>query len=216
MDYSITLKFSLLGILFSLSSCNFFTKKNIDISSFYTDTHFGQFPILPLVQPIKLHYHKLNDDWGIDFSTSNITRVNIVKQDSIGIQNNYIYGIIPKYKFEPISYNKNTRSFLHKFGSIIDIEDKELFPTKDEIEILPIEITKESCIYEIPQRWYVIDISNKSIEVFFTKKEYLSYLRLKNISGRMYNSKDYQEQFYKTGLLPWFPNEIRKKILAKK
>ena len=86
----------------------------------------------------------------------------------------------------------------------------------DQVQIFPIDSTTKNCTFKVPLRWYVIDVSNQSVKLFLNKRKYQDYLKLKNISGKMYNSKDYQEQFYKTGLLPWFPDEIRKKILAKK
>ena len=68
-----------------VSSC-FFDGRHKDVDPFYTIRSYGQFPVMPIVKPIKLYYDKLDDEWGIDKLEYSLKQsISISDQKNIGV-----------------------------------------------------------------------------------------------------------------------------------
>ena len=199
----------LILIMVVVSSC-IFDKRSKDIDPFYTARNFGQFPVLPLAKPIKLHCDDQSKQWKVEYLKHSFKqRIPTHDLKEIGVDNTYIYGKIDKKKYRSRIYDKGEYAFLHKFNSMSSAQNYRE-PTKDEIRIYPIDSTSKTFIF--PERWFVINVADSTTEAFFSKVKYQKYLKEKGISGKMYNIEKYHKEFKETGILPWFPDSIKVKL----
>ena len=198
-------------ILATFSSC-IFDKKTEDkeIESFYTTKNFGQFPVLPLSKPLKLHQEDQSKEWKIEYLKHSFKqRIPTQNLKSIGIDKTYIYGKIDKKTHKSNIYSKGEFTFLHKFNSMSSTPNYRE-PTKDEIQIYPTDSINKTFVF--PERWFVINVADSTTEAFFSKKKYEDYLKEKGISGKMYDINKYHKQYKETGILPWFPDSVKVKL----
>ncbi len=190
-----------------VSSC-LFDKRPKDVDPFYTTRNFGQFPVMPLVKPIKLIQNDQSKEWGIDIPHSFKKRLSIENINEIGVCEIYVYGRIDKKKWNISTYKKGDFVYAHKYGGTTI--SKEAWNSAEEIRIYPIDSNSKTFI--LPERWFVINVADSTTEAFFSKTKYDEYLKEKEISGKMYNIDKYHKQFIETGILPWFPDSIKVKL----
>lgn len=199
----------MLGVMLCLVSC-FFKKEHKDVDVFYTTNHFGQFHVLPLAKPIIFMYDPKTKEWWIDTKNAlNHNMSNVITEKEIGIENTYIYGKLRGWTDTIESYTPKDYVFLNKYGTIYG-------PTKsrkgitNEIQIYPTDSIHK--IFIIPERWYVINVADSTIEGFFSKKEYENYLKEKGVFGKMYSIEKAKKEFMETGIAPWFPEDVKTKL----
>ena len=140
------LTFKILIILIVSFSC-VFDKHSKNIDPFYTTKNFGQFSVLPLSKPVKLHRDDQLKDWKIEYlrhSFKQRTPTQNIK--SIGIDKTYIYGKIDKKTHKSNIYSKREYAFLHKFNSMSSTPNYRE-PTKDEIQIHPIDSINRTFVF---------------------------------------------------------------------
>ncbi|MCV9933305.1 hypothetical protein OIU80_13525 [Flavobacterium sp. LS1R47] len=209
MKNKISITLSVAIMLCFVSSC-IFKKEHKDVDPFYTTNHFGQFHLLPLAKPITLSYDPSTKVWLLQ-DNKHILKQNmfIDSLTEIGIDKTYIYGKLFERKDYIETYQPEDYLFLNKFGSIT-FNSKKDKPTPDEIQIYPTDSIHK--IFMIPERWFVINVADSTTEAFFSKKEYKNYLKEKGVSGKMYNIESVKKEFAKTGIAPWFPEDIKTKL----
>ncbi|MFB9065892.1 hypothetical protein, partial [Flavobacterium branchiarum] len=191
-----------------VSSC-FLKKEHKDVDPFYTTNHFGQFHILPLLKPITLMYDPSTKVWWLEYNHSLKHNISINTLTEIGVDKTYIYGNILGWKDTIQSYTARDYVFTDKYG-ITSWDEKKDKPTPDEIQIYPTDSIHK--IFIIPERWFVINVADSTTEAFFSKKKYKNYLKEKGVSGKMYNIESVKKEFAKTGIAPWFPEDIKTKL----
>lgn len=192
-----------------VSSC-LFDRRPKDVDPFYTTKNFGQFPVMPLIKPIKLLQDDQSLEWNIDmldYSFGHVMGVNNL--DRIGVENTYVYCKTDSKKRCVGIYEKGDYVFLHKFNSISSTSTFRK-PQKDEIQIYPLDSLGKT--FTLPERWFVINVADSTTEAFFSKAKYDEYLKEKGVSGKMYNIDKYHKQFVETGILPWFPDSVKVKL----
>ncbi|MDN3672555.1 hypothetical protein QWY99_05730 [Flavobacterium branchiarum] len=204
---SITLGVAILLCL--VSSC-FLKKEHKDVDPFYTINHFGQFYLLPLAKPIVLTYDPNGRVWRMLEDNQSLKKnVYVDSLTEIGVDRTYIYGKKFERKEFIETYQLGDYLFLSKYGTI-SWNDKKDKPRPDQIRIYPIDSVHK--IFIIPEQWFVINVADSTTEAFFSKKEYKNYLKEKGVSGKMYNIESVKKEFAKTGIAPWFPEDIKTKL----
>ncbi|MCV9933304.1 hypothetical protein OIU80_13520 [Flavobacterium sp. LS1R47] len=198
----------LIVIMLCLVSC-IFNKAHKDVDPFYTTNHFGQFHILPLLKPLTLMYDPSTKVWWLEDNHSLKHNISINTLTEIGVDKTYIYGNILGWKDTIQSYTAKDYVFTDKYG-ITSWNAKKDKPTPDEIQIYPTDSIQK--IFIIPERWFVINVADSTTEAFFSKKEYKNYLKEKGVSGKMYNIESLKKEFAKTGIAPWFPEDVKTKL----
>lgn len=197
-------------ILITLYSC-ILDKKTEDeeIESFYISKNFGQFPVLPLSKPIKLHLDDQSKEWRIEYLKHSFNQyMRIEGIDSIGVEKTFIYGKTENEKQTIDGTKKGDLVYARKFGGTLISQD----PMEAERVTRVYPIDSISKTYIIPERWFIINVADSTTEAFFSKNKYDNYLKEKGISGRMYNINKYHEKYKETGILPWFPDSIKVKL----
>ncbi|MDN3672553.1 hypothetical protein QWY99_05720 [Flavobacterium branchiarum] len=204
---SITLGIAILLCL--VSSC-FLKKEHKDVDPFYTINHFGQFHILPLLKPITLLYDPSTKEWWLN--KNNLLKQNIsneITEKEIGVEKTYIFWKIIGRRDTIEGYTSKDYVFLDKYG-VISYGRSKIKTFVDEIQIYPTDSIHK--IFIIPERWFVINVADSTTEAFFSKKKYKNYLKEKGVSGKMYNIESVKKEFAKTGIAPWFPEDIKTKL----
>lgn len=194
-------------LLTMVSSC-FFDKKHKNVDSFYTKRIHLDFPVLPLAKPIFVHYDKSYNEWFFEIPEFFKNKLYLENLKEIGIDNVYIYGKTNKKKRNLKNYKEGEFVYANKYNGISI--SKELSKLEGELQIFSVDSTKT--IFIEPERWFVINVSDSITDVFFSKKKYNDYLKGKGISGKMYKIEKYHKQYRETGILPWFPDNIKEKL----
>ncbi|ELY2016427.1 hypothetical protein SL053_000296 [Flavobacterium psychrophilum] len=196
-------------IMFCLVSC-FLKKEHKDVDSFYTTNNFGQFYVIPLVKPITMMYDPYTRLSWIETNHALKDMLHTGYFKEIGVDKTFIYGKFDGRSDTIERYTPKDYVYLNKFGSISYGPTKNKKGIKNEIQIYPTDSIHK--IFVIPERWFVINVTDSITEAFFTKKEYKNYLKEKGISGKMYNIESAEKEFNETGIAPWFPEEIKSKL----
>lgn len=190
-------------------SCFFDKKQKMD--AFYTTRNYGQFPIMPLVKPIKLIRNGQTKAWRIKtlnhFKKKISTRY--LDNSQIGIDSIYIYGKLTTIKRQVEDYQNGDKVYMYVGGSIT--WTKKTKKINDNIARITSFDTITKSFIE-PERWFLINVADSTIAAFFSKKKYEDYLKEKGISGKMYDINAYHKQYKATGMLPWFPDSIKVKL----
>lgn len=194
----------------SLLGCNGGAKEGLD--SFYTRKSLDKTPIMPLIKPVRMYYDEFEIGWWIDMTDYEFGHLfNIYDQDSIGVEGGYIHGNLKPEDFHISNYKKTNYYFFRKYGSI-SISPEFSEPREGyEVRVYPSDSTGRYLM--LPERWYVLDVGNTKIEAFFSREKYRRYLEKKGVSGKMYDIRLYHRQYRETGILPWFPDSVKQKIL---
>ncbi len=194
-------------IIIVVSSC-FFDKKPKDVDPFYFTRNYGQFPLLPLIKPVKLSQDDQSLEWSLEIPHSFKQRISTDKLADIGIDKTFIYGKIKSQKYILNNIKKGDLVYARKFGGTLI--SQEPMEAERVMEVYPIDSTSNT--YIIPERWFIINIADSTTEAFFSKKKYEEYLKEKGISGKMYSINKYYKQYKETGILPWFPDSVKVKL----
>ncbi|MCV9933302.1 hypothetical protein OIU80_13510 [Flavobacterium sp. LS1R47] len=199
----------IVAIMLCLVSSCFLKKEHRDVDPFYTTNLFGQFHLLPLVKPITLSYDPSTKVWMLEDNHSLKHSIGIDSLIKIGVEKTYIYGKVHGWKDTIESYTSKDYVFLNKYGRIYG-PSKNKKGITNEIQIYPTDSIQK--IFIIPERWFVINVADSTTEAFFSKKEYKNYLKEKGVSGKMYNIESVKKEFAKTGIAPWFPEDVKTKL----
>ncbi|MGB0880041.1 MAG: hypothetical protein ACPGTO_05700 [Polaribacter sp.] len=199
-----------LGVCLTIQSC-FFDKKHRNIDSFYISKSFGDMPRVPLLKPLDLTYGqtKGGKTWLMGSLHYFKQRISIDSIFDIGIHKFFIYGKIFERKRYIDNYDAGKFVFVSKYNRVYTtpkLRDTEV----DEIRIYPTDSINKTFI--LPERWFAINVADSTVEAFFSKSKYLDYLKEKGVSGKMYNIDSINKVFRKTGILPWFPDNIKVKL----
>lgn len=203
-------KIIIFGIIAVVISSCFFDKKNQNVDSFYTKRIHLDFPVLPLLKPIFICYNKAysGDEWSFEIPHYFENKPHIKNLKEIGVDRIYIYGKVNKKKWNLSDYKKGEFVYAKKYSGIAITEKPS--NTKDYKQIQLIDSIKNTFIE--PERWFIINVADSTTEAFFSKKKYKKYLKEKEISGEMYEINKYYKQYKKTGILPWFPDNVKEKL----
>lgn len=205
---STILVFGLLVAVNILSSCDS-KRESKNVDSFYTTRSFGDIPTRPLLKPLSLSFDDIHKKWYLEIPHFFKQRMNIDSIKKIGVEKTYVFGNVLEEKRICDSYNNGDFVVANKFGKVY--YDSKKFKTEaDEIQLQPIDIKNN--IFLIPERWYVINVADSTIKAFFSKSKYQNYLKKKDISGTLYNIDSIDNEFIKTGILPWFPDGVKVKL----
>lgn len=194
--------------LIVFSSC-LFEKKHKDVDSFYTAKVKYDFPRIPLVKPFFMIYDENEKEWLYDYPTSLEYGMSPSNTDTIGIDKNYLYGYIKGGNTRLIDYEKGMLVYLREDGVTVFSED--LIKSKKYIRLELLDLSKK--IFHKPNRWFVVNAKDSTRHVFLSNLKYKEFLNKNNISGKTYNTKKMDKQFLDTGILPWFPDSIKTKLL---
>ena len=201
-------------LLILLTSVSVFDSCNLkngekEIDPFYTSRSFGDIPTTPLLKPLKLSYEEIPRKWHLEIPYSFNHQMNIDSLTEIGVEKTFIYGKI----FQKLDIDSNYKNSDYVFVSKFNIISKSVTYSKalsDEIRIFPIDTIHK--VFIIPERWFVINVADSSIEAFFSKKDYNNYLNERKLSSKLYNIDSIHKQFIETGILPWFPDSIKTRL----
>ncbi len=210
-------------LVFCLSSC-FLKKDPPNVDSFYTTKGFGDIPLLPLVKPILISYDRINKFWGIGdvgdmlqlSFLDNHTSIDSIR--SIGVEGNYIYGNTHNRVVYIDKYTKEKVVCAMRSGGLT-IGKKSDTIYEDEIRIYPIDSTAIDSTakqFILPERMFVIHPPDSTLKVFFEESKYKDYLKEKGISGKMYDLDTMHAVYLQKDTLPWFPKEVKDKIVKAK
>lgn len=188
------------------SSC-LFEEKHKDVDSFYTAKAKYDFPRIPLVKPFFMIYDKTDKEWFFDYPTSLEYGMSPSNTDTIGIDENYIYGYI-KGGLKKI----DKEGYYFYLDAIRQVTVELEKPIKEDNLILlePIDSTNKT--FKIPERWFVLNAKDSLNYIFLSNVKYKEFLKKNNISGKTYNTEKMHKQFLDTGILPWFPDSVKKKL----
>jgi len=192
------------------TSC-FFEKQHSDIDPFYTARNFGQFPVIPLIKPVKILCDDQTKKWNVDIPSFFVKRVGNrdLYNSEVGVEMPYIYGKLLPIKRYVEDYKEGDHIYMFKDGKVTwSPEILEL--GKDCMLISSFDTLSKSFIE--PERWFVINVADSTTEAFFSKAAYTHYLKEQGISGKMYDINKYHQQFLETGVLPWFPDSVKVKL----
>ena len=78
----------------------------------------------------------------------------------------------------------------------------KIIPTENEIVIHPIDTINN--IILLPERWFIINVADSTIEAFFSQAEFQKFLTSKNLPAKLYNIDSLDKVFSNTGILPCF------------
>ena len=191
-----------------LQSCIFDTDIE-GIDPFYTTRSFSDIPLMPLVKPLTLAYNKPSSKWILVVPHEFKQRLTIDSITEIGVEAPFIYGKIFQIKNYYPEYKNSDYVFLTKFNTIYKF-DKYRKPASDEIQIFPDDSVNKTFI--LPERWFVINVADSTIEAFFSKSKYLEYLKVKGVSGKVYNIDSVENAVGRSGVFPWFPDSVKTKL----
>lgn len=100
-------------------------------------------------------------------------------------------------------------SFFRVDGSI-SYSDKARELRKDEVRIYP--INENSSNFNLPKRWFLLNLNDKTVEVFFDKEQYLQILENKHISQSLHSVNKVYNDYKNSMIAPWFPENIKLRI----
>lgn len=217
MQYdNIVRTFLYIALVFCIStgiqSC-LFERTPKDIDPFYTTRSFGDIPTMPLLKPVKLYYDRVEEKWGLEIPFGFNHRMSIDSVLDIGVEKTYIYGTVHERKVYLENYKEGYMAFVNKYNRIYMLASPDEAKT-DEIPIYPSDPVRK--VFLLPERWFVINVADSTLEAFFSKPDYKKYLEERGVSGAMYHIKDVEKEFVKTGILPWFPDSIKTKLRESK
>ena len=197
----------LVTIITVFSSC-FFDRKPKDVDSFYTKKNYLDFPAVPLVKPIFIHYNKAYDKWFFNVPDY-FKKLYIENLNKVGVDKSCIYGKLITTRRFVEDYKNGDHVYMYADGSIT--WTKNIKSISDSVvKITSFDTLNKS--FTEPQRWFAINVLDSTAQAFFSKRKYDNYLKEKGISGKMYNINKYQKQYKETGILPWFPDSIKVKL----
>ncbi len=84
-------------------------------------------------------------------------------------------------------------------------------PSENQIQIELVDSVKR--IFLIPKRWYIVNTNDTSFNYIFKETDYKKTLKDLCITETLYNIDEIYDQFNSTGILPWFPDNV--KVLLK-
>ncbi len=193
-----------------VSSC-LFDKQPKDVDPFYTTRNFGQFPVMPLVKPVKLICDDQSKKWDVDipdYFKQKISR-RYLYNSKIGVDSTCIYGRLIPIERHIDGYKEGDNIYMYNDGIVTWTKEKK--ELNDAIRLIkPPDIVNKT--FTEPERWFIINVADSTTEAFFSEKKYKDYLQERGISGTMYNIEECHKQFIETGILPWFPDSVKIKL----
>ena len=120
-----------------------------------------------------------------------------------------LYGKINEIKYYIEDFTSETIVFSDKFNTIyLATEPRD--PIEGEIRLYPMDSISK--LFILPEKWFVINNIDITVNTFTTKEEFKNYLKQNAISYTLYNIDRLDMEFMKTGILPWFPDSVKAKL----
>ncbi len=194
------------------------TDKGVD--PYYTKVSWGEGrPRIPLIKPLAIYKDRMTPyKWGIayrdvindDQAFSFNHHVEIDSITHVGIDRSYVYGPVFERKFTIEEFGGgNDYVYADQYGGL-SLSKLKIEPLDSEVQIFPIDTVKKIFIY--PQRWFVINVADSSVEAFFSETKYKAYLAELGCPDTLYDIDECYKQFRQTNVLPWFPDSIKNNI----
>ena len=208
-----------LSCVFIIFQSCVFENNQKSIDSYYTSKYWGELrPRIPLFKPLSIYKDRMTPDkWGIDYNDIiskdyNFTFKHTLGIDSIisiGVDKTYVYGKVFERKHRSKIYKVGDYVYARKYGGTSSSKERRKMDN-NRVQIYPIDSINK--IFILPERWFVINVSDSTTEAFFSKSKYEKYLKKKKLSRRMYNIDSINKVYIKTGILPWFPDSIKVRL----
>jgi len=173
-----------------------------------------QYYRIPLYEPLVAMQSKYYPGkWNMSFndllsnnkSFDSIIGANVDSISSIGADKGVVYGYINKtYYTSRLDWGRN--GFIDNNGYMSFSSDSTR-TSSNETKMKLIDST--NAIFQVPERWFIINTNDTSFYYIFNEDEYKHTLKDFKITEPLYDIDEIYGLFSSTGILPWFPDHIK-------